>query len=304
MLIAKLTPAPAQAQRPQIVRDVRVALNEKDLPRAEKAVAGYRAEKGADSAYLEALSWLGRGHLANKNYAAAGKYAADTRAQAVELLKQRKLDADTSLPLALGASIEVTGQAWNAQGRRSEALVFLREELEKYRSTTIRTRIQKNIHLINLEGRRSPALDVTDHVGPLKAAPLSKLRGRPVLLFFWAHWCGDCKAQAPVLARIAAEFGPRGLVVAGPTQRYGYVAEGEEAGPEKEKVYIGEIYAKYYASIPNMAAPINEENFRLWGASTTPTLVLIDRAGIVRLYNPGKLTYEDLKARIEKLLAP
>jgi hypothetical protein len=36
--------------------------------------------------------------------------------------------------------------------------------------------------------------------------------------------------------------------------------------------------------------------------STTPTLVLIDRSGIVRLYRPGRMTYEELAPRIAELL--
>ena len=51
-----------------------------------------------------------------------------------------------------------------------------------------------------------------------------------------------------------------------------------------------------------MAAPLSEENFRVYGSSTSPTLVLIDKTGIVRLYNPGKLTAEQLSAKIEALL--
>jgi thioredoxin-related protein len=50
-----------------------------------------------------------------------------------------------------------------------------------------------------------------------------------------------------------------------------------------------------------MAVPVSEENFRAWGASTTPTFVLIDKAGVVRLYHPGGLSYEDLKAKIAPL---
>jgi len=56
-----------------------------------------------------------------------------------------------------------------------------------------------------------------------------------------------------------------------------------------------------YADIITTPAPVNEENFRRYGASTTPTLVLIDRAGIVRLYHPGRMTYEELRPLIAKL---
>ena len=48
---------------------------------------------------------------------------------------------------------------------------------------------------------------------------------------------------------------------------------------------------------------MSEENFRRYGASTTPTLVLIDRAGIVRLY-PGAMTYEELRPLVAKLMTP
>src|SRR5256886_17245411 len=53
-------------------------------------------------------------------------------------------------------------------------------------------------------------LDVGHWLGP-KPLPLSQLRGKTLLLFFWAHWCSDCKRLLPDLVRLAAEFGPKGL---------------------------------------------------------------------------------------------
>ncbi len=43
-------------------------------------------------------------------------------------------------------------------------------------------------------------------------------------------------------------------------------------------------------------------NFERFGVSTTPTIVLIDRRGIVRLYHPGVIEEADLRAAIEPLL--
>jgi predicted transcriptional regulator len=37
--------------------------------------------------------------------------------------------------------------------------------------------------------------------------------------------------------------------------------------------------------------------------STTPTLVILDRAGIVRLYHPGAMTYEELKRAVDRIVA-
>jgi len=47
---------------------------------------------------------------------------------------------------------------------------------------------------------------------------------------------------------------------------------------------------------------VSEENFRVYGVSTTPTVVLIDRHGVVRLYNPGRISYEQLAAKVQPLL--
>jgi hypothetical protein len=42
--------------------------------------------------------------------------------------------------------------------------------------------------------------------------------------------------------------------------------------------------------------------FRNYGVSTTPTIVLIDRRGIVRLYHPGAMTYDELAPRVERIV--
>ena len=76
-------------------------------------------------------------------------------------------------------------------------------------------------------------------------------------MFFWAHWCGDCKAEAAVLARLRQEFAPEGLVVIGPTQLYGYAAQGADASPEQERAYIESVRARYYASLQDMPVPLS-----------------------------------------------
>ncbi|MBM3775227.1 MAG: TlpA family protein disulfide reductase [Acidobacteria bacterium] len=284
-----------------IIPDVRSALAQKDFALAEKHLAEHRAARGITPELLEAHSWLGRGALAARNFDQAERYAAETRGLALDQLKTRGLDAERHLPIALGASIEVEAQLKAARGERDQAVSFLREELERWRATSIRTRIQKNIHLLSLEGKPAPPLEVKEWIGS-QPAPLEKLKGRPVLLFFWAHWCGDCKAQAPILSRLAGAYGARGLAVIGPTQRYGYTARGQDATPAEEKPYIEAIHKRHYADLSQMTVPLSEENFRNYGSSTTPTIVLIDRQGIVKLYHPGNLTYEALAEKIEKLL--
>ena len=283
-----------------IVRDVRGALAKNNFPQAESLVQNYRVQSGVTPEMLEALSWLGRGALAAKQLDQAETYAKETQKLSLGELKKRPLDAEPHLPLALGASIEVQAQILNERGQRTEAVAFLRKQLALYRSTSIRARLQKNINLLSLEGKAAPALDEREFLGT-KPVPLSALKGSPVLVFFWAHWCPDCKQEVAILTEIQKEFAGKHLVIVAPTQRYGYVARGEEAGPADELKYIDEVRHKFYHDLLDIPAPVSEENFKNYGASTTPTLVLIDREGIVRLYHPGAMTLEELRAALNRL---
>ena len=48
--------------------------------------------------------------------------------------------------------------------------------------------------------------------------------------------------------------------------------------------------------------PISTANHNAYGVSSTPTIVLLDRAGMVRLYHPGLMTEEELDAAIRRVL--
>jgi thiol-disulfide isomerase/thioredoxin len=285
----------------QIVSQVRRDLAGNDFASAEKRVADYRAAHGVTPEMLEAFSWLGRGALIAKKYDYALQNAAETRRLSLEELKKRSLDDEKRLPIALGASIEVHGHALARLGNLSEAVSFLQAELARWRDTSIRTRIQKNINLLTLEGKPAPPL-LADQW--LSGKPVNRVqwKGRPVLLFFWAHWCGDCKNQAPILAQIQKDYQKDGLLIVAPTQPYGIVSGGLEATRDQETAYIKEIWQTHYPALGDVPVPLSEENFKNFGSSTTPTLVLINRAGVVTLYHPGHMTLAELKAGLSEAL--
>lgn len=282
-----------------LVPDVRALAVRTNFSGAQKLLDEFAAKEGKTPEWLEAYSWLARGALNNKLYDKADAFASETRKMALTDLKKRPLDQEPRLPTALGASIEVHAQAMAARGNRSEAVAFLKDEIKTYRGTSIRARLQKNLNLLTLEGRPAPAIATKDWLN-VQPKALEAYRGKPVILFFWAHWCGDCKQQAPILAKLRNDFAASGLTIIAPTRYYGYAARGEDATPDVERKHTEKVLKEYYSMLPATPVTLDNETFFNYGASTTPTLVLVDPKGIVRLYHPGTMSYEELAAKIRE----
>lgn len=299
LLVLVLVPLVALRAQAGIVDSVRIALMRNNLAGAEAQLNSYRTQRGVDAEYLDAYSWLGRAALDQGQYDQAAAFAKQTKALALEQLKQRPLDAEPHLPLALGAALEVQSQVLAARGQKAQAIALLQSALRTYGNTSIHDRLQKNLNLLSFQGKLAPALKEDQFLG----ADLPSLKGSPVLLFFWAHWCSDCKAEAPIITQLRSEFAAKGLKVVGPTRYYGYTAQIEHARPSDELQYIDAVRHRFYSGLLDMPVPINTQNFLVYGASTTPTLVLLDRTGRVAWYHPGAVSYAELKSEIEKVVA-
>jgi len=298
-LFAGQTPRPVT-----LVSEVRAAIAAHDLARAEALVVQRRAQQGTTSEVIEAVSWLGRGALAEGQADRAEQYASEAQRLALAALGSRPIDEDPKLVSAVGAAIEVQAQVSANRGARTDAIVFLERELNTYRNTSLSKRIQKNINLLTLEGHPAPALELSESLGaPLSGATAQALTGKVVVLFFWAHWCPDCKAEGPILAKLYAKYQSEGLAIVAPTQRFGYVAGGAAAGPDEELAYMREVRDKYYPFLAGVPVPVSVANHQRYGVSSTPTVVILDRRGIVRLYHPGQLTEDELETQLRPLLA-
>ena len=256
----------------------------------------------ASPEWLVAASWLGRGASFAQRWDVAEQYAREAYDGSSALLNDREVDLERQLPTALGAGIEVLGRVQDARGDRSGAVEFLRAQHETYKGTSIETRLQKNILLLSLEGQPFPVIDVEHYLGEQVLSPDS-LKGKVVVAYFWAHWCPDCKQQLPILDQLYEQYGERDLAIIGPTQLYGYIARGQNATPAEELEYLRGAYQEQFPVPEWMSVPVSQQSFLDFGISTTPTLVIIDREGVVDLYNPGTLSYEELSAQVERLLA-
>ena len=284
----------ARAKKLAFVKTADSARAARDL--VEKRRPGNAAK---DPAFLAAVSWVGRAGVFVRDWEMAETYGREAFDGAGVLAEARGVDSSDDLATALGAGIEVIGQSLDGVGDRGGAVEFLRAQRKRYAGTSIETRIQKNLLLIDLEGKPMPAIEIDQFVG--EGATINT-KGKVALFFFWAHWCSDCKRQTPILLALHDKYAKKGLTIIGPTQLFGYVGGGEDATAEEEVAYLEGEWQTLYGLPDWMPKPISEANYVNFGVSTTPTLVVVDREGTVRLYHPGWMTMAELEPVIQGLL--
>jgi thiol-disulfide isomerase/thioredoxin len=104
---------------------------------------------------------------------------------------------------------------------------------------------------------------------PMTGAPqsLAALKGRVVIVDFWASWCGPCRMLAPKLSTLKNRFGAQGLSVVGIT-----------SDDAEHAALFAERHGMTYASLVDTGSDTN----KAYGIVGLPTVVVIDKKGIVR----------------------
>lgn len=119
---------------------------------------------------------------------------------------------------------------------------------------------------------------------------LSELRGRYVLVNFWASWCIPCKDEAPLLERAWNKYRDRGLVVVG--------VNIQDLETEARK-----FLAQTGATYPNVRDRDNRVN-RAYGVTGVPETFFIDKQGrVVRKFPGAAVEWRVWEEAIEALLA-
>ncbi len=134
-------------------------------------------------------------------------------------------------------------------------------------------------------------------------ATLASLRGKVVLLDFWATWCGPCRASMPRINALYKKYQGRGFVVVGLTNYYGHDNEGHELTPAAELAYLRQFRQRNNIAY-GFAVADQQENEEHYGIAAIPTAILIDRQGRVRFITISASDAEakTLAAMVEKLI--
>jgi peroxiredoxin len=146
---------------------------------------------------------------------------------------------------------------------------------------------------------RQPAADFTLTDAQGQKVQLSSLKGKVVLLNFWATWCGPCQAEIPWFGEFAAKYKAQGLEVIGVSM--------DDEGWKIVKPYLAKKMVTYRIVIGNddLSHKYGKLNPGSEGSiDTLPTTFLIDRTGKVAAIHSGLVKRSDYETDLAQLLKP
>jgi thiol-disulfide isomerase/thioredoxin len=121
---------------------------------------------------------------------------------------------------------------------------------------------------------------------------LASFKGKPIIVNFWATWCGPCRAEIPSLVELQTQYGAEGKDVV-------ILGISVDDPIEKLKPYAAQMKMNYPVLVGNGRDDVQDAFGPLWGI---PVTVFIDREGRIAKKHSGIASKEQFEQEIKALL--
>jgi cytochrome c biogenesis protein CcmG/thiol:disulfide interchange protein DsbE len=150
-----------------------------------------------------------------------------------------------------------------------------------------------------LMGKPAPDFTLPDLSG--KDVSLSSLKGKPLLINFWATWCGPCKIETPWLVELQNDYGRTGFQIVGISTEGDDLKPDDKEGWAHDKAAIAKFVKEEHMQYPVL---INGDSLAATygGLDAMPTSIYVDRTGKVVAVQLGITSKDDMVANVKKAL--
>ncbi len=192
--------------------------------------------------------------------------------------------------------------AYTESGRTDDALNALTEGESAVTNPNAKRSLTSKKNQLTVVGKTAPEITVENSLNPWKGG-LEKYRGKVVLLDFFAHWCGPCKASFPDLRKTYADLSGQGLEIVHATRFYGSYEQERNLTKEAEFDKMKGFIKQHEIVWPVVF--VDAKAFESFGVSGIPHMILIDPEGKVVKHKIGysAQSFAALRADIESTLA-